>query len=32
MAIVTVGIDLTKNVFTVHNVSETGKAELVRRT
>ena len=30
MAIVTVGIDLAKNVFAVHGVNETGKAELVR--
>ena len=30
MAIVSVGIDLAKNVFAVHGVSETGKAELVR--
>ena len=30
MAIVTVGIDLAKNVFAVHGVNESGKAELVR--
>jgi transposase len=30
MAIVTVGIDLAKNVFAVHGVDETGKAVLVR--
>jgi transposase len=30
MAIVTVGIDLAKNVFAVHGVNEAGKAELVR--
>lgn len=30
MAIVTVGIDLAKNVFAVHGVDETGKPELVR--
>lgn len=30
MAIVTVGIDLAKNVFTVHGVDETGKPALVR--
>lgn len=29
MAIVTVGIDLAKNVFAVHGVDETGKAVLV---
>ena len=30
MAIVTVGIDLAKNVFAVHGVDETGKSALVR--
>jgi transposase len=30
MAIVTVGIDLAKNVFAVHGVDEAGKASLVR--
>ena len=30
MAIVTVGIDLAKNVFAVHGVDESGKAVLVR--
>jgi transposase len=30
MAIVTVGIDLAKNVFAVHGVDECGKPELVR--
>ncbi len=30
MTIVTVGIDLAKNVFAVHGVDETGKAVLVR--
>jgi transposase len=30
MAIVFVGIDLAKNVFAVHGVNESGKAELVR--
>lgn len=30
MAIVTVGIDLAKNVFAVHCVDETGKPALVR--
>jgi transposase len=30
MAIVTVGIDLAKNVFAVHGVDETGQAALVR--
>jgi transposase len=30
MAIVTVGIDLAKNVFAMHGVNEAGKAELVR--
>jgi len=28
MPILTVGIDLTKNVFAVHGANETGKAEL----
>ena len=31
MTIVTVGIDLAKNVFAVHGVDETGKPVLVRR-
>ena len=30
MAIVTVGIDLAKNVFAVHGVDESGKAILIR--
>jgi transposase len=30
MTILTVGIDLAKNVFAVHGVNDTGKAELVR--
>ena len=30
MAIVTVGIDLAKNVFAVHGVNQVGKPELVR--
>ncbi len=30
MTIVTIGIDLAKNVFAVHGVNEAGKAELVR--
>lgn len=30
MAIVTVGIDLAKNVFAVHGVDETGQSALVR--
>ena len=30
MAIITIGIDLAKNVFAVHGVNESGKAELVR--
>ena len=30
MSIVTVGIDLAKNVFAVHGVDETGKPALVR--
>ncbi len=30
MAIVTVGIDLAKNVFAVHGVSESGKPVLIR--
>ncbi len=30
MAILTVGIDLAKNVFAVHGLNEAGKAELVR--
>jgi len=30
MAIVTVGIDLAKNIFAVHGVDEVGKPALVR--
>lgn len=30
MAIITMGIDLAKNVFAVHRVDETGKPVLVR--
>lgn len=30
MSIITVGIDLAKNVFAVHGVGESGKAELVQ--
>jgi len=30
MTILTVGIDLAKNVFSIHGVNEAGKAELVR--
>lgn len=30
MTILTVGIDLAKNVFAVHGVNEAGKAELIR--
>ena len=30
MAIVTVGIDLAKNVFAVHGVDQSGKAILIR--
>jgi transposase len=30
MTIVTVGIDLAKNVFAVHGVNQVGKPELVR--
>ena len=30
MAIITVGIDLAKNVFAVHSVDENGKAVLVK--
>lgn len=30
MTILTVGIDLAKNVFALHGVNEAGKAELVR--
>ena len=30
MAIVTVGIDLAKNVFAIHGVDEAGKPALVR--
>jgi transposase len=32
MAILTVGIDLAKNVFAVHGVNEAGKPELLRRS
>ena len=30
MTIITIGIDLAKNVFAVHGVNETGKPELVK--
>lgn len=30
MTIVTIGIDLAKNIFAVHGISSEGKAELVR--
>ena len=30
MNIITIGIDLAKNIFTVHGVNESGKAELVK--
>ncbi len=30
MSIVTVGIDLAKNVFAIHGVNETGKAILAK--
>lgn len=30
MSIITVGIDLAKNVFAVHGVNDTGKAELIK--
>ena len=30
MNIITVGIDLAKNIFAVHGVNESGKAELVK--
>ena len=30
MSIITVGIDLSKNVFAVHGVDENGKAALVK--
>lgn len=30
MSIVTLGIDLAKNVFALHGVNEAGRAELVR--
>ena len=30
MAIVTIGIDLAKNIFAVHGVDESGKPALVR--
>ncbi len=32
ITILTVGIDLAKNVFAVHGVNEAGKAELTRPT
>ena len=30
MSIITIGIDLAKNVFAIHGVNETGKPELVK--
>lgn len=30
MSIITIGIDLAKNIFAVHGVNEQGKAELVK--
>ena len=30
MSIITIGIDLAKNIFVVHGVNENGKAELVK--
>ena len=30
MAIITIGIDLAKNIFAVHGVNENGRAELVK--
>ena len=30
MLIITIGIDLTKNIFAVHGVNENGRAELVK--
>ncbi len=30
MTIITIGIDLTKNIFAIHGVNESGKAELVK--
>ena len=30
MSIITIGIDLAKNIFAVHGVNESGKAELVK--
>ena len=30
MNIITIGIDLAKNIFAVHGVNESGKAELVK--
>jgi transposase len=30
MRIITVGIDLAKNIFAVHGVNETGKSELIK--
>lgn len=30
MSIITVGIDLAKNIFAVHGVNEAGKLELVK--
>ena len=29
MTIITIGIDLAKNIFAVHGVNESGRAELV---
>ena len=30
MSIITIGIDLAKNIFAVHGVNENGQAELVK--
>ena len=30
MSIIVIGIDLAKNIFTVHGVNEKGRAELVK--
>jgi hypothetical protein len=30
MSIITIGIDLAKNIFAVHGINESGKAELVK--
>lgn len=30
MSIITIGIDLAKNIFAVHGVNEAGKSELVK--